>query len=105
MRPIVLLVAVVTLFLAGCSTQRQPTSAPVPKNFKHITQLDLDTNQPVRTWNARADTIHQHVTPPVGISFTDAATGEKVQFNGTYKIESYRSPSPTPQPSASPLGN
>ncbi len=84
------LFAVLGLFLSGCATQHAiPANTPKPE-LKRVTQLDVTTNLPVKFWNARADTIHQHVTPPVGIRFVDAETGKEIHFEGTYKIESYR---------------
>jgi len=53
-------------------------------------QLDLKTNQPIKSWNAQADTIRQHFAPPVGITFKDADSGKTVQFDGSYRIESYQ---------------
>ena len=92
--------AVLGLFFSGCATQ-QPTPPRVASaELKRVTQLDVTTNLPVKSWNARADTIHQHVTPPVGISFVDAATGKEVHFEGTYKIESYRDSPSSPNETA-----
>jgi len=59
-----------------------------------ITQLDLKTNQPIKSWKAQANTIQQHFAPPVGITFKDADSGKTVHFNGSYRIESYQT-SPT----------
>jgi hypothetical protein len=96
----------VALSLGACATPSARTSTASRVEYKRITQLDLDTNKPIKYWTARSDTIHQHVTPPVGISFTDAFTGQPIHFDGTYKIESYRlvvpgsSPAPSPTPSS-----
>ncbi len=94
----------VALSLGGCTTPSGSTAAAPRIEYKRITQLDLDTNKPIKYWTARSDTIHQHVTPPVGISFTDAVTGQPIHFDGTYKIESYRLvlPESSPVPSATP---
>jgi hypothetical protein len=91
MRRAFLLCAVISFFCASCAPQQPTPTPPVSgTGLKRIVQLDINTNQLIHYWNARAETIHQHVTPPVGISFTDADTGQNVQFNGTYKIESYQ---------------
>jgi hypothetical protein len=101
MKRIFLLLSVgLGLLLAGCA----PTPAPAPHGpgsvsctgqLKRVTQLDLKDNHPLKSWNACSETIHQHVSPPVGISFTDEETGQQVHFVGTYKIETYK-PAPTP---------
>jgi hypothetical protein len=91
---------VLGLLFSGCSTQRQAQQSAASTELKRVTQLDVTTNQPVKSWNAHVNTIHQHVTPPVGISFTDADTGEEVHFEGTYKIESYRKPTSSPNEAA-----
>jgi hypothetical protein len=107
-RAFVLFFAVTFFFFGGCAQQQpQPVQPVSGAGLKRIVQLDINTNQPIHSWNARAETIQQHVTPPVGISFTDADTGQKVQFDGTYKIESYRTPpaaapSNQPKPESSP---
>jgi hypothetical protein len=88
------LFAVLGLFLSGCATQPAVPANTSRPELKRVTQLDVTTNLPVKSWNARTDTIHQHVTPPVGIRFVDADTGKEIHFEGTYKIESYR-PSPS----------
>jgi hypothetical protein len=96
--PVIL--AILSLLFSGCSTHRHTQPSAVKAELKRVTQLDVTTNQPVRSWNARADSIHQHVTPPVGIAFTDADTGKEVRFEGTYKIESYREPTSLPNEAA-----
>jgi hypothetical protein len=81
--------AVLGLFLSGCATQQATPASTSKSELRRVTQLDVTTNLPVKSWNARAGTIHQHVTPPVGITFVDADTGKETHFEGTYKIESY----------------
>jgi hypothetical protein len=77
--------------LLGGACAHHETTRPVAGNeLKRVTQLDLRTNQPIRSWNARADTIKQHFAPPVGITFVDADTGQTVHFDGTFRIESYQ---------------
>jgi hypothetical protein len=105
-RALVLFVALAIFHFSGCASREQVTY--VEPELKRITQVDVNTNLPVKSWNARSNTIRQHVTPPIGISFTDAETGQKVQFDGTYKIESYRKPTSTngsqpPGPESSPM--
>jgi hypothetical protein len=63
--------------------------------LKRVTQLDLKDNHPLKSWNACSETIHQHVSPPVSITFIDEETGQQVHLGGTYKIETYK-PAPTP---------
>lgn len=93
--------SVLCLVFSSCATQQQaPLVNAAKPQLKRITQLDVTTNLPVKSWNARSDTIHQHVTPPVGITFVDADTGKEVHFEGTYKIESYLEPAPTPNESS-----
>ena len=106
MRRAFLFCAVISFFCASCA-QQQATSTPPTSGtgLKRIVQLDINTNQPIHYWNARAETIHQHVTPPVGISFTDANTGQKVQFTGTYKIESYQKAEASATPNESTSQN
>jgi hypothetical protein len=89
--------AVIGLFFSGCAIQQPALVSAAKPQLKRITQLDVTTNLPVKSWNARGDSIHQHVTPPVGISFIDAETGKKVHFEGTYKVESYRDSNGTMQ--------
>ena len=95
------LFAVLGLFFSGCATQHAIPANTSKPELKRVTQLDVTTNSPVKSWNARADTIHQHVTPPVGIRFVDADTGKEIRFEGTYKIESYRQSLPLPNEPAS----
>ena len=95
------LFAVLGLFLSGCATQHATPENTSKSELKRVTQLDVTTNLPVKSWNARADTIHQHVTPPVGIRFVDVDTGKEIHFEGTYKIESYRQSPSTPNESVS----
>jgi hypothetical protein len=92
--------AVLSLLFSGCATQHPTQTRVSSSELKRITQLDVTTNQPVKSWNARADTVHQHVTPPVGITFVDADTGKETHFEGTYKIESYLKSNSAPNESS-----
>ncbi len=94
-------VALLGLFLSGCATPKQTPAQVGSSELKRITQLDVTTNLPVKSWNARVDSIHQHVTPPVGITFVDAETGNETHIEGTYKVESYRLTPPAPNESPS----
>jgi hypothetical protein len=102
-RRVILFFAVIALLIGGCA-QTQTTHTIAGSDLKRITQLDLKTNQPVRSWNARADTIKQRFAPPVGVTFVDADTGQTLHFDGSFRIESYRpatgtapvGPSPAP---------
>lgn len=94
-----ILVALLGLFFSGCASLKQAPAQVARPELKRVTQLDVTTNLPIKSWNARTDSIHQHVTPPVGISFIDAETGEKVHVEGTYKVESYRQTPPSPNES------
>lgn len=94
-----ILVALLGLFFSGCATPRQAPAPVARPELKRVTQLDVTTNLPVKSWNARTDSIHQHITPPVGVSFIDAETGEKVHIDGTYKVESYRQTPSSPNES------
>ena len=96
------LFAVLGLFLSGCATQPAIPSSTSGLELRRVTQLDVTTNLPVKSWKARANTIHQHVTPPVGISFIDVDTGKEIHFEGTYKIESYLKSSAAPNESPAP---
>lgn len=94
-RSYLLLLVTVGLFLAGCRTGQQPQTRVTPALpchglLKRVTQLDLNDNHAVKSWSACAESIHQHPSPPVGIAFTDAETGQEVHFDGTYKIETYK---------------
>lgn len=95
------LFAVLGLFFSGCATHHATPANTSKPELRRVTQLDVTTNLPVKSWNARSDTIHQHVTPPVGISFVDADTGKEIHFEGTYKIESYLKSNSAPNESAS----
>ena len=88
-RKLALTFSIIALLISGC-TQTQPNHTVSGTELKKITQLDLKTNQPIKSWNARANTIQQHFAPPVGITFKDAESGKTVHFDGTYRIESYR---------------
>jgi len=92
-RKLVLIFSIVALLISGCA-QTQPNHTVSGTELKKITQLDLKTNQPIKSWNAQANTIQQHFAPPVGITFKDADSGKTVHFNGSYRIESYQT-SPT----------
>ena len=92
-RKLVLIFSIVALLISGCAPT-QPTQTVSGTKLKKITQLDLKTNQPIKSWNAQANTIQQHFAPPVGITFKDADSGKTVHFNGSYRIESYQT-SPT----------
>ncbi len=99
-----LLSLVLGLSLVACAVSPPPASSASPASLKRVTRLDPETNQPRQTWDARADTIQQHLTPPVGVHFIDATTGNEVQINGTYRIEAYvddeLAPHPTPTSAA-----
>ena len=92
-----LLLTVWLVLLPGCQTPPKPDTAiirgpavPCTGQLKRVTQLDLNTNQPIKTWNACSETIRQKTTPPIGINFVDAETGKKVQFQGTYRIQTFK---------------
>jgi hypothetical protein len=95
------LCALLSLLFSGCATQPPAAPSVAKTELKRVTQLDVTTNLPVKSWNARSDTIRKHVTPPVGITFVDAATGQEIHFEGTYKIESYRDSNSTTKPNES----
>ena len=95
------LLAALALFFSGCATQHTTPANTTRPELRRVTQLDVTTNLPVKSWNAQSDTIHQHVTPPVGVTFVDADTGKTIHFEGTYKIESYRKSSSVPNESSS----
>jgi len=88
-RKLVLIFSIVALLINGCA-QTQPNHTIPGTGLKRIIQLDLKTNQPIKSWNAQADTIRQHFAPPVGITFKDADSGKTVHFDGSYRIESYQ---------------
>jgi hypothetical protein len=88
-RKFVLIFSIVALLISGCA-QTQPNHTIPGTELKKIIQLDLKTNQPIKSWNAQADTIRQHFAPPVGITFKDADSGKTVHFDGSYRIESYQ---------------
>ena len=87
---LILFLTLLALFVSGCA-QQQADHNVAGTDLKKITQLDLNTNKPIKSWNAHADTIKQHFAPPVGITFVDADTGKTVHFEGTFRIESYQS--------------
>lgn len=94
-RRLLCLLVSVGLFLTGCRTGQQPQTPGTPASpchglVKRVTQLDLNDNHPVKSWTACAESIHQHSSPPIGIAFTDLETGREIHFEGTYRIETYK---------------
>ena len=98
MKRILLLLSIgLSLLLGGCAQTPTPQVAATPctGQLKRVTQLDLNDNHPLKSWNACSETIHQHPSPPISITFIDEETGQQVHFVGTYKIEVYK-PASTP---------